>query len=464
MTGQARPARCRLYRLALAILAFAALGCSDNRTRPTTPTFGGLVVRSDPDGAEAILDGVPLGTTPVTLNDLPTGPHDLDLELTASPAESFSWSGVVNVRDDATDTLEVALEGGCGFNCPFLMDRGRIRCRSTGLGDTCASAFFDAAALQWPGSNGPDYGSGGRLLVAAILDDDAGQLAGDTVASRLYDLTWLGRAPTEELQGPRLKLTEHEYWGTGSAPGVAVQGLSVKQTLLAVDSAAVEDVLFVHFEIENASGDARYRMHYPWIPEGGYTFRDLYIGFSLDIDVGAATDDLGSFDPDVDLSFIYDADFRDEELGSFSDRPALVGCVGVEPPEGATERTLTLWRASDDWDGEGRDGFAWRLLAGRLQAGDGLPDHPSPDIGYVSDEPDDYRFIDAHGPLNLAPGETATLTVAIVLADPAPGTFVPGTHMPAGDPTDPGRPIIAVAANLRALAALTPELWARYRP
>jgi hypothetical protein len=63
VTGQARPARCRLYRLALAILAFAALGCSDNRTRPTTPTFGGLVVRSDPDGAEAILDGVPLAST-----------------------------------------------------------------------------------------------------------------------------------------------------------------------------------------------------------------------------------------------------------------------------------------------------------------------------------------------------------------------------------------------------------------
>ena len=58
----------------------------------------------------------------------------------------------------------------------------------------------------------------------------------------------------------------------------------------------------------------------------------------------------------------------------------------------------------------------------------------------------------------------AGLTVALVLAEPVPGTFTPGTGILPGDPTDPNRTILNVAADLRALAADLPVLWARYRP
>jgi hypothetical protein len=240
--------------------------------------------------------------------------------------------------------------------------------------------------------------------------------------------------------------------------------LSVSQTLIAVDSTTVEDVIFVQYEIKNVSDDERYRRFYPWIPEEGYTYESLYVGFGFDVDVGEAVNDFGTFDPALGLSFMYDAFFRDETLGDYSDRPALVGLVTVQPPAGATERTHTLWRHSDDWDDGDRHDFAWRVLAGRLAPGDPIQDHPSPVIGYQGSEPDDYRLTEAFGPLRLAPGETMTYAVAIIIAEPVPGTFTSGIRVSPGDPTDSNRQILDIAANLRALAAQVPALWDRYRP
>lgn len=451
--------------LGVALLAALLAGC-DERKRPTIPTFGELVVLSDPSGAEVLLDDRPLGvTTPAMLTDVPTGPHRLELVLTAALAQTFTWSGVISVLDNVSDTIDAALEGGCVIDCAFVTDRGRVRCRSTSNGDTCASAFYSTEpGLQWPPTNGGDYGAGGRLLVAAVLGDDAGDLAGDTVATQVYDQSWTGRSPAVLASGVVRRIIDLEYWSTGRGPGAAPYGLSVSQTIVAVDSATVRDVVFIRYVLTNNSADERYQALYPWIPEGGYTFRDLYVGFGFDTDVGAAPDDLGTFDPDLDLAFMYDADFQDAELGAFSERPALVGLVAVEPPGGATERRFTLWPSSRDWDESEDFGFAWRLLAGRLRAGDPLSDHPAPEIGHVSDQPADYRLTETHGPITLAPGASVVTVFAVAFAEPLAGTFVAGTLVPAGDPTDPTRPILDIAGALRELAGQVPELWSRYRP
>ncbi len=200
------------------------------------------------------------------------------------------------------------------------------------------------------------------------------------------------------------------------------------------------------------------------MPEGGYTVESLYIGFGLDADVGSSQDDLGSFDPELDLSFLYDATFQDAALGEDANRPALVGLVTVQPPAGAPERRFTVWPREADWDDPLRHGLGWRLLAGALTGADPLSDHPAGEIGHTSDDPDDYRVIETHGPLSLAPGESIGLTVALLLARPVPDSFIPGELVPAGDPLNPNRSIINVAADLRALAAQAPELWERYRP
>jgi hypothetical protein len=446
-------------------LALLISGC-DERTRPTVPVFGDLTVLSDPEGAGIVLDDRVLGeTTPATLLGIESGQRFLELSLATESSELFAWQDSVTVPEKALDTVDVALEGGCRRNCPFLMDRGRIRCRSTGQGDTCATVFFDGTeALEWPGGGGGAYGAGGRLLLAGVLDDDSGVLSGDTLATQIYGVAWTGRQPMAGASSGGRQQMVLEYWGTARFRTESLTGFSVRETLIAIDSAGVEDVLFMRFEIENVSADERYRRLYPWVPEGGLTYESLYVGFGFDPDVGQSEDDLGTFDPDLDLSFMYDAVFLDETLGVFAERPALVGLVMVEPPTGASERIFTMWRRADDWDDGNVHDFAWRLLAGRLAPGDPIADHPSPEIGYQGSLPDDYRLTESFGPLRLAPGDMITLTMAVVFAEPVPGSYTPGVLVPPGDPTDPNRQILTVASDLRALAQQVPELWNRYRP
>ncbi len=451
---------------AAAILLFGSVtACFDGRDRPTVPIFGNLMVISDPEGAEIFLDGTSLQrTTPTTLNSIAAGQHRLGLRLATANSEVFIWEDTVTVPEESLDTVEAALQGGCRLDCPFLLDKGRVRCRSNSNGETCAGFVFGVPALEWPKGSGTSYSAGGRLLVATILGADAGARAGDTLASQVFEIAWVGRQPQTEASTPRRQVMELEYWGTGNFPGESVQGLSVKETLVGVDSAVVQDVVFLHFVVANVSADERYRRLYPWVPEGGYTFTEMYVGFGLDADIGRSDDDIGSFDPNLDLTFLYDADLRDLDLGSFADKPAMVGLVTVQPPAGAAERNLTFWRINDDWDDGNRHGFGWRVLAGRLAAGDPIANHPSPDIGHAPAQQGDYRLTEAHGPLQLAPGESLTLTVAIVMAEPRAGTFTPGVPVPPGDPLDPARAILSVAADLRDLAAQAPDLWNRFRP
>jgi len=452
---------------AVLLLTLASLGCFEERDRPTVPIFGTLELESDPAGAEVFIDSIRLGVvTPVTLDMVPAGEHLLELELGGDTPETFSFSDTITVPEEALASLRVPLQGGCLRNCPFLLARGRIDCRFTNAGDTCASVFFDQApALEWPGESGADYGAGGRLLVAAIVGADGGTLAGDTLAIAVFDtLAWLGRRPVAREASTRRQEATVEYWASSAFAGQYLQGLAVRQTLVAVDSAGVEDAILIGFQIVNNSDDELYRSAFPWIPEGGFTLEDVYVGFGLDADVGSADDDLGSVDPDLNLAFMYDADFRDPQLGQdFADQPGLVGLATIRAPQNATRRTLTFWPLGNDWDDGGAEfGFAWRLLSGNLNAGDPLANHPSVEIGHYPGQPADYRMTDAYGPLTLAPGESVELVVGILLAEPVPGSFTAGSRIDPGNPTDPSRTILQVAANLRALAASLPDFWSRY--
>ncbi len=451
--------------LAMAIASGLGTGCAEMRERPTVPVSGQLAVNSDPSGASITIDGEELNeVTPHTVQAIPAGNHAIKLFLDAGSNQFFRWEQEFFVLGEQLVTLDAALEGGCGRDCPFVLDRGRVVCRFNNFGDTCASFFFGGgvSALQWPGEGGDDFGAGGRLLVAAIVGADGADQAGDTLATQSFRQAWTGRQPvTTQVNGSR-ETVQLEYWATARFIGGSILGLAVEQSIVAVDSAIVEDMLFIHFKLSNVTADPRYQKLYPIFPAAGYTFEQLYLGFGLDADVGAASDDLASFDAETGLGFIYDADFSDSEIGA--EAPALVGLLTLEPPAGADQRTRTLWRAADDWDDGTRPDFAWRILAGRLGAGDPIVDHPSPDFGFVSDSPDDYRLTESFGPSRLAPGEAVEFTVALLFAAPVPGAFVPGALLSPGDPTSMNRQILDVARGLKDLATEAPGLWARYRP
>jgi hypothetical protein len=51
------------------------------------------------------------------------------------------------------------------------------------------------------------------------------------------------------------------------------------------------------------------------------------------------------------------------------------------------------------------------------------------------------------------PGDSASVTIALVLAEPVPNTFTSGTILDPGEPTDQTRALRAVAAKLLAKAA-----------
>jgi hypothetical protein len=65
------------------------------------PDLGGLIIRSDPNDATIFLDGVNVGSTPKTVNNIPVGAHELRLVL----AGYSDYTGTVTVEKDQTTNV-----------------------------------------------------------------------------------------------------------------------------------------------------------------------------------------------------------------------------------------------------------------------------------------------------------------------------------------------------------------------
>jgi hypothetical protein len=130
----------------------------------------------------------------------------------------------------------------------------------------------------------------------------------------------------------------------------------------------------------------------------------------------------------------------------------------MEAPAGVSI-VLNGWRnvggVTPDWGGGRTNEFVGlRMMSG---IGTYTPAHPDPRIGHTPGDPGDVRLLVSAGPFTIAPGDSASFVYAIVLSEPVPGTFQPGTPTDPGDPLDPARPIAQVAQTLidRARAART---------
>jgi hypothetical protein len=368
--------------------------------------------------------------------------------------------------------VDAALAGGCSVDCPFQVRTTRAECLIIGFGDFCSTVFNPSLVNlnEWPTGSGNEYVANLRAQVAAIVGPQGDTLAGDTLVSLVYQNTWVGRSPITGTSN-RASL---RYWADplSTAGPQPLVGLEVEQEVIAPTSADLQDVLYFRFRIKNVTDDPRHRHWRPEIPEGGFTFENLYAGMALDADIGVPSDDVGTLVADS-FAFIYDPDFQDNALASgYATMPPLVGLVLAETPAGVMRRPFSLWTIATDWDNDGAirgdddPGFGYRVLTAQLGAGDVLADcgAPGDEIGHCSNTQNDYRLSLTAGPLTLAPGDTATFVAALVYADPVPGEFTSGSPILPGDPTTSRPALEAVADSLVVRARRAVALWPSVAP
>jgi len=428
---------------------------------PLSPGGGGyLHIASDPPGGHIVIDNQDRRrVTPDTIYGL-SGRHALTVWLD-SAGDRYSYSVSLDLRRDSV--LRV--------NGPLMLSRCTTTCGAVGTHTPHRVRFTRSAAgplfyksgtsggLLWPWSSGNSYSANGLPVFGALM---AGR---DAVSLGIYDLSYLvGRPFPRTTQGTDWFSLRQSFWVLPPAllqASATVRGIEVQEEVIGRSSE--NDVLLVRVMFRNVTNREIYQATDPYMPAGGVTFQKAFVGFALDADVGTADDDLFTYAPDLDAVIMYDAGFRENDfLAGYNTKPAMVGLRLIDAPIGA-KRVLNGWSkagagaAAGDWAaGTASEAAGYEILNGTLAQG---PNHPSDRIGHIAGAtPGDYRLAVSAGPVDLAPGDSATITVAVALADPVPGTFATGTVVDSGEPTHADRPIMRAAAalldKLRAAAAL----------
>ena len=456
--------------LVLLLAGLAAVSGCREADRPAGPVFGGRVaVDSDPQGAVIYVDTTRRAeTTPDTLDDVPVGTRIIG-----------AWRDSAGVQYGFAMRVEVPREGLVEVSGPLL-----ARCFDTGcyadivqqytvnsmrFATTPTGRLFyvdgSDGGLYWPSTTN-SYLATGTPIFAGVSSATSREVATGAYAYQIDETIYeylAGRpAPQVEQTAEQFSLTQTSWV---LPPGTlvmasTVRGLEITQQV--IGRADPDGVLLVRLTFRNITNDPLYRRMDP-VPEGGVTYTDAYIGFALDPDIGGAEDDLVSYDPSLGLAFAYDSDFKEPGFtAGWADRPGLVGLRLLEAPPG-TSPLLTAWPRPADWYSgvigpvDEEDGWWW--LAGRQHEISGAyPDHPDGRIGFAPTSANDYRIAVSAGPLTLAPGDSARLTVAVVIAEPRAGTFTPGQPMSPGDPLDTSRAIYRVAEALRQRAIAAADL------
>ncbi len=416
-----------------------------------------MFVDSDPPGAHILVDQKDTGhLTPDTVRRI-GGQRQISVQIDTFQA-LYGFTARVFVPDnDSVLTLSGPLVNRCGDGLCYANQFRHYAANRVRFADNPVGTFFlERAApgggngILWPDITNNSYATGSMVGFAGILGGR------DTVALGIYDNVYLAGRPTPVVvqTADRLDIT-HDTWivpPPGALGRPTVRGIQISEH--AVASKAVEDVVLLHLTFTNITNNPLYRSLDNTIPAGGLSYDQAYIGFLLDPDIGISSDDMLSYDPDLNMAFAYDFRFEENDFQAGYNRgPGLVGLRMVEAPAG-TRIILNGWTTTApdfDWvAGQISEPTGWLMLSGTKSFD---KDHPDPRIGHLPGASGDVRISVTAGPLHLAPGDSATVTVAIVLADPQAGTFTSGTPLDPGDPTDRTRVLYGVARNLLARAA-----------
>lgn len=429
-------------------LAIGAASCRE-ADAPLGGGDGRVFVTSDPVGGHIFVDNRDTGRlTPDTLTGI-GGTHDITVQLDTFQAVYGYAARILVPSADSVFTLTGPLVNRCGdplcFGTQFRhYSANRVRFASNPVGTLFLERGSSGNGLLWPSVTNNSYVSGSMVGFSGIVGSD-------TVALGIYDNAYLaGRpAPLIEQTAENVDL-EQVTWilpASGSINRPTVRGIQVTEQVNA--STDVEDVVLLRLTFTNITDEPLYAAIDPTVPVSGYTYYEVFIGFLLDPDIGSPGDDALSYEPDLNLAFAYDSRFNEPEFsGDFTRAPGLIGLKVLDAPAGARV-VLNGWNSlgstSDWYAGQVSEKTGWLMLSGVRPY---QPDHPFLSIGHLPTQPGDVRLSVSAGPLRLEPGDSAAVTVAVILAEPVPDTYTTGVAIEPGDPTDATRQLYAVAGNL----------------
>jgi hypothetical protein len=446
----------------LAALAFAACRESDQVVEPGDNAR--LEVTSDPADADIFLDGNTTGKkTPDLLRDL-IGQHEVLVRKDFS-GFVYGYRATVDIKGDSLHRVHGPLTLPCASELCWNTNR-RYRDVSTLKVSTIPNGalfYYDDGrvdpvpkGLYWPKGSINGYASIGLPLIAALAGTR------DTLSLGIYDPRYLSGRPAPQVTETAERYTLRQTFWVLPPPEIAfipnavtIRGIEIEEEL--VGTSATNDVAFIKLTYRNVTNSASYRTMDPFVPSAGITYNWVYMGFALDADIGVAGDDMVTYDPALDMVYMYDADFQELTFPPGPNvAPGLIGLRLLDAPAGTT-RVLNAWPSGMDWhSGETTERAGYGVLSGLRSV---APDLPGQQIGFAPTISGDYRMSVTAGPITLAPGETASITVAVILASPKAGTYNPGTTINPDNPSANGRVIQRIAEDFlnKARALVVPN-------
>jgi hypothetical protein len=192
---------------------------------------------------------------------------------------------------------------------------------------------------------------------------------------------------------------DFDYHDPQASPGDQLNVL-VKQTTYSFNAQYNKDIIFMTWDIFN---------------QGDRDLDSVYIGITVDPDLGNATDDMVGFDSTRNLCWVYNynPDFDQDITG----RPGVMGFRFFESPLDSAGyqlglTSLTLFTLATD---PANDEQRYNTMAGRTTSGDPRPGGPFD----VDVSPEDKRFCQGTGPFKLAVGDSVRVVFGIIAADSA---------------------------------------------
>ena len=489
----------RFIRGGVAVAALVLAACGEDEVAPrgpvtvrfATPTYPKTGGGRDTAFAQVTMDGQITVTAPTeSLTNVPRGTHVfvayLDNEYLGQ-----SIPVTLNPRGNRV-VLPLAAAPSCRLypnDARFCAGRNyiyktahRLYCPAGDFGEFCAyNPAADQLGATWPADNlqtqGNEYIAHAKLLIAARV----GSASGPPAAMALYDAgDYLPRVIHHADR------TDSSYWQAAvwtdgrhvpiypeSTPAITdrvgvVFGLQVKQTYFV--PADAKDVVFVRFDVTNVSDSADWRKLHPDVPAAGQTLYNIWLAPMIDADVGGIRtvgtntiddriDDNGTVFPADSLVVAYDQEFSTPVMGGgYATRPGLVGVRVLTGPPGAKALILDAGTTLR-WRTAAEEAATYAVLAGgRDGAAAGCTNYSEALVcaqTVNSEEEHDVRVGWSIGPIaSLAPGQTVSLQIAIMVAAPTLGSFTSGTSVPPvnNDLNSTTRNIYDIAAPLRALS------------